>query len=127
MDLFERLRILYIERDTATQSIMHNILRKSTLSVHTARSPQKALRILTKVSPDLVLTELWIPTPQDGIALTQEIKAHYPDIPVFIHSWEDPGQYGLVADGYLPKPLMFGELEKVFRRILKQKHAAAEL
>ena len=118
----KNLSILYVERDMISKPFMLSILNRSVASVFFATTTVQALHALALYRPDLILTELWLPDPSDGARMVREIQLRYPDIPLFIHSWEHPHRYGLLVDGYLPKPLVLGELETVFDDILTYKY-----
>lgn len=78
--------------------------------VGAAKNGLEALALIEEMQPDLVLTDIKMPK-MDGIALSQQITEHFPDIiTVFISSYADfdLAQQAInnQVQGYLLKPIM---------------------
>lgn len=77
----KKKRILLAEDSITTRQLFFGLLSLSGYDVIEARDGQEALELLRYEPVDLVLTDVQMPK-LDGLALTREVKAGYPLIPV---------------------------------------------
>ncbi|EAU69427.1 two component, sigma54 specific, transcriptional regulator, Fis family [Stigmatella aurantiaca DW4/3-1] len=97
-----------------------------------APHPEGAIERLTEDGPfDLVLTDMAMPNPGDGLRVLQEVKTRLPDTPVIvvtafgnIEGALDSIQQG--AFDYLAKPFDVDAIVRVARRALDQKRLVEE-
>lgn len=117
-----KLRILVVDDDKSTRDGLDRALRSS-YSVHTAESGEKALTILGETKPDILLTDVRMPG-MDGLTLMQRAAARHPGlITVLLTAYGnvetavDAMRHG--AYDFLTKPVNLDHLELVLRRALQ--------
>ncbi len=91
-------------------------------SVLTATNGAEALAVLSKQTPDLVLTDLLMPE-MDGLELTQAVRTNHPLVPVILmtgHGSEDIAikalQRGAVS--YVPKKSLARDLAETLEQVM---------
>jgi len=122
------LQILLVEDDKVNQLATRRLLSKAGHKVVSAGDGEEALTALEQIRFDLILMDGAMPH-LDGLETTRRIRASqrpYADIPIIAltaHALQGDRERFLEAgmDGYLAKPLEFGEFNKTVARIL-QKH-----
>lgn len=100
------------------------MIRKLGYPVRTAHSGEEALQLVDDVKPGLILCDLLMPG-MDGIEFCQHIKQNpiTRDIPVFFVSTQGAANQQMKTensgcDGFLQKPLVQAEVERVLHRYL---------
>lgn len=125
------VRILAVDDDPHARDLLQRLL--GTLGeVLLAPDPKRAAERLSEDGPfDLVLTDMAMPNPGDGLQVLQEVKARLPDTPVIvvtafgnIEGALDSIQQG--AFDYLAKPFDVDAILRVARRALEQKRLVEE-
>jgi PAS domain S-box-containing protein len=108
--------VLVVEDDFMNQVTMKRFLEK-VYTILMTDSSDNVLEILKKEKVDIILMDISIKGKQNGLELTQEIKAtkefsHIPIIAVTAHAFEEDKQRALGAgcDSYLAKPFTKGTL-----------------
>lgn len=76
-------KILIIEDDVSFSMMLERFLQKNGFEVVSSFAAQDGLGKLKNAGFDLIFTDLRLPD-QDGIALLEEIKQHYPQTPVIL-------------------------------------------
>lgn len=81
-----------------------------------------ALEMITRDQPDLILTDVRMPT-MDGITMSQCISAEYPSIKIIFVSGHDDADYlksamKVSAVDYIFKPVNLQELSTVIKRVI---------
>jgi len=119
-----RKKILLIDDNVNVLTVISDILKYSGFRVKTANTPQEALKLVSKESPDLVLIDLRMPD-LDGIQLMYSIKERNPKIPVVIYSGYPSVETAKKAIkggalDYIPKPFDVNELKLRITRIFKK-------
>ena len=117
-------KVLLVDDEALTRkAISQNIPWKETgfELVGTAENGEEALRVIKEKSPDLVLTDICMPV-MDGLALSEHIKRHYPQIKVVIISGYDDFEYARQAikyevSNYILKPITSVELVEELKKI----------
>lgn len=119
-------RLLLVDDHPVLLDGMKALLRKERYLtvVGEAHNGQKALDLVAERKPDLVLTDISMPT-LDGLELTRAIKTNCPEIKVLVLSMHsDPSVIRAVmaaeAEGYILKNAGKEELLRAIRRILNQ-------
>jgi DNA-binding NtrC family response regulator len=123
-------RILVVDDDPQARDLLQRLL--GTLgTVAQAADPRRAAERLAEAPFDLVLTDMAMPEPGDGLKVLQEVKAQLPDTPVVvvtafgnIEGALDSIQQG--AFDYLAKPFDVDAILRVARRALEQKRLVEE-
>ena len=104
-----KLRLLLVEDNNLFRKTLRESLRLSfpEIAIDEAANGVEALKRVDVFAPDLILMDIRLPG-ESGLALTQRIKAIYPDIIIFIltnydsqECREAASRYG--ADRYIPK------------------------
>lgn len=123
-----RPTILVVEDDQDINSYIKELLNQAGFVVHSALTGAKALRILEKVIPDLIILDLQLPDIQ-GESLKLTIKKDYPEIPIVILTAKDNPQdiaknINEGADDYITKPFANEELIARIKARLRQDNKA---
>jgi CheY-like chemotaxis protein len=124
----ESITILYVEDNTALREKAGELLQKVFTKVFVASDGIKALEILKKVSPDIVITDIKMPN-MDGTELAQQIHQSYPHIKIIILSAYDSKEnlfksIKLGVFRFITKPVnieeLFGTLKEALEEIQKE-------
>ncbi len=124
-------RILVVDDDPHARDLLKRLL--GTLGeVVPAVDPMEAAKRMREEAPfDLVLTDMAMPNPGDGLEVLQAVRAREPDTPVIvitafgnIEGALDSIQQG--AFDYLAKPFDVDAILRVSRRALEQKRLVEE-
>jgi DNA-binding response OmpR family regulator len=104
-------RILVIDDDPEVCSLLRSVLRNEGFAVCTAEDGPSALRLIEKVGFDVLVTDIVLPPPFDGIETVRRAREHDPSLrSLFISGtgtarWDDP-----VCDDFVSKPFNIREL-----------------
>ncbi|WP_141593156.1 sigma-54 dependent transcriptional regulator [Myxococcus sp. AB056] len=123
-------RILVVDDDPQARDLLQRLLGPLG-AVTQAPDPRRATERIAEGPFDLVLTDMAMPEPGDGLKVLHEVKAHLPDTPVVvvtafgnIEGALDSIQQG--AFDYLAKPFDVDAILRVARRALEQKRLVEE-
>lgn len=126
----ERNRILIIDDDEIVRRSCEKVLSLEGYLTVTAGSGREGLKLLSKKSFDLVLTDLRMPD-MDGMEVLKRVKEGWPDIEVIVitgygtvKSAIEAIRYG--AYDYVEKPFSPEELLNVVRRSLERRNLILE-
>lgn len=110
--------ILLVEDEVLIRMATADALRGAGFTVIEAAHAEEALSILNaSVSVDLVMTDVRMPGPIDGLALSQMLRASRPQLKLVIVSGEQASASARsAADLFFPKPV---NLAVVIERITK--------
>ncbi|WP_225411721.1 sigma-54-dependent transcriptional regulator [Stigmatella hybrida] len=124
-------RILAVDDDPHARDLLRRLL--GTLGeVMQAAHPEGAVERLTEDGPfDLVLTDMAMPNPGDGLRVLKEVKTRLPDTPVIVVTafGNVEGALDSIQQGafdYLAKPFDVDAIMRVARRALEQKRLVEE-
>ena len=125
------LKILVVEDDPVTLSLLKKRLTKSGYDVATAKNGSEAVDIVPESDFDVVLTDLMMPGKIDGIGVLEFVKINFKKIEVIlitahasVENAVEAMQKG--AADYLTKPINFNELMLRLERISTMKSLAKE-
>jgi CheY-like chemotaxis protein len=95
-----------------------------------ASNGKEAVDVLRKIGAELVVTDLMMPE-MNGLELVQEVRAHYPAVPVILmtaHGSEEIAALALQngAAGYVPKRFLVRDLRETVDNVLDLSHADRE-
>ncbi|NQT12290.1 MAG: response regulator, partial [Planctomycetes bacterium] len=117
-------RVLYIDDDPDVRASVRFMLETLGQEVDVAESGRRGLEMLAAGDYDLVITDLGMPE-MDGNAVTREIKATQPDLPVvMITGWgatatPESSKSGQRPDQTLGKPPTSEQLREVLVKVLR--------
>ena len=120
-------RVLYIEDNNDSCEMIRELLRVS--KVHcifeVANSGDEAKAAIAKDGFDLFVVDVWLPD-TDGYALTRDIRARDPKVPIIFYSTlnrdsDKQAAYAAGADTFLCKPDDIGALLDILRDFCKGK------
>ena len=104
-------RILIIEDDPEICDMLSSMLRREGFPVCTAEDGASALELLKSDSFDLLITDIGLPPPMDGIETVRRARECYPGLrSLFISGrgearWDDPDR-----DDFVSKPFSGREI-----------------
>lgn len=101
-------RVLLVEDELLIRALVADFLRDEGFEVVEAVNGLEAIELLlAKAEIDLVLTDVRMPGPVDGLGVLQFVKRALPQTPVLVMSGHLDGSDALAAgaDGFLTKPL----------------------
>lgn len=135
-----REKIVVVEDSNTTRHILKYIFSKNGYSVYTAKNGEEALELLGKMTPDLIVTDCYMPG-KDGFEFTRDVKQrgnafrHVPVIMVTASESKEDVLRGLAAGAsdYILKPFNESELiaragahiqtKKLFEEVYREKEA----
>ncbi|HYX93053.1 MAG TPA: response regulator, partial [Myxococcaceae bacterium] len=122
--------ILVVDDDPHARDLLRRLL-SSTGQVSEASSAAEAKQALSRQAFDLVLTDMAMPDPADGLRVLQATKEHLPEAPVVVVTayGNIEGALDTIQKGafdYLPKPFDVDQIVRVVRRALEQKRLVEE-
>jgi CheY-like chemotaxis protein len=123
------MRILVVDDDACQRRLMRTLLGEYGMSdTAEAADGGEALDFLSRVSVDLVLTDLQMPR-MDGLTMVRRLRGLGSQLPIIMLSaMEDPSaaQYAFAAgaDDFMSKPVNGDELAQKIARLLTLRPAA---
>jgi two-component system response regulator AtoC len=123
-------RILLVDDDPHALDLLQRLLR-SLGEIRTAPSAPEAAKLLGSEPFDLVLTDMAMPEPGDGLRVLATAKEHLPETPVVVVTayGNIEGALDTIQKGafdYLSKPFDVDAIVRVVRRALEQKRLVGE-
>jgi diguanylate cyclase (GGDEF)-like protein len=119
---FHNFTLLYVEDDTLALSTTLLILEDHFTTIYTATDPLEAIMLYQKHTPDIVLTDIKMPT-MDGLSMVTKMRQiHNKNNPVFVAiSAMDDRETLLEAmnigiDFFVPKPLDIDQLLTILQK-----------
>jgi two-component system response regulator MprA len=108
-------RVLVVDDDP---NLLRMLRRGLTLAGHTVRAAEhgdSALKLLLDEEPDLLVLDVMLPEPLDGLELARRLRASGSEVPIIMLTARDKvadkvAGFASGADDYLPKPFAFEEL-----------------
>ncbi|WP_342470338.1 response regulator [Ureibacillus sp. FSL K6-3587] len=123
-------KILIVDDQKGIRMLLDEIFTKEGMETFLAANGREALQILEEQKMDCVLLDMNLPG-MDGSVILGEMKALYPDMPVFIMTaYEDAemldGENGYKADSYFTKPFNVFELKDAVINALQKGKVLSE-
>ena len=123
----QSLKILVVDDDSVTRSLLSKRLAKADYEVTTAASGVEAVRLLAAEYYDVVLTDLMMPGGVDGIGVLESAKENHLKTEVILITAHGSIDNAIVAmkkgaADYLQKPINFDELSLRLEKIQNIKH-----
>ena len=123
----QTLKILIVDDDPVTRSLLSKRLSKGEYEVETAENGVEAVRMIAENYYDVVLTDLMMPGGVDGIGVLETAKEKNLKIEVILITAHGSIDNAIVAMkkgavDYLQKPINFDELFLRLEKIQNLKH-----
>jgi formate transporter len=123
------VEVLVVEDDPDYISVIQSILEnEGGFHVYSARDSEQALQAIKEKVPDLILLDVMMTTPLDGVGLAQELNAdpNLSKIPIIMISSIDSSEYAhllpdtmhIPTDAWISKPLDPDHFIRTVRRFL---------
>jgi CheY-like chemotaxis protein len=117
-------RILIVDDDLETRTLLSRVLAAEGLAVETAPDGRVALEMVTASPPDLLITDLIMPR-LSGWSLFARVRRLSPTLPIILISGSDPGLRRQVASlpghaVFLRKPFALDLLLATVTRLLTE-------
>jgi two-component system, response regulator PdtaR len=120
-----RLTILLVEDEVLLRMDTADSLRDTGCIVVEAAHAAAALEYLATGAPcDLVVSDVRMPGPMDGIALATHLRANRPDLPVILVSGHASRRETAAANAFLPKPYRQEALVALIRALVDPNRSA---
>ena len=125
----ERRHILVVDDEPQITRVLHTYLSAAGYDLRIAHDGESALEVMKDWRPDLVITDLAMPT-VDGLALCRRIRQRS-DVPIIVLSVREQEKVKVEAldagaDDYVTKPFSMDELLARVRAHLRRTPAPAE-
>ena len=115
-------KILIVDDNPNMSSLLSEMLEVFDYESARAADGEQALNELEKGTFAMVISDMRMPN-MTGLELLKEVKSRYPKVPVVLISGYSRGEVGSQAelheaDGFLGKPLMMSDIEKLLNTLL---------
>ncbi|MCC6524495.1 MAG: sigma-54-dependent Fis family transcriptional regulator [Polyangiaceae bacterium] len=125
-----RARVLVVDDEPAARTGLSKLLAHEGYAVDLASNGAEALQLAEQVPPDVVVTDLKMPT-MTGIELLKRLRVQDPKLPVIVvTAFGDVGSAVAAmregAEDYLTKPINFDELELAIERAIERRDLRTE-
>ena len=128
-------QILTVDDDAVTCELLCEVFAREGFGAVFANSGEAALAAVAQQPPDLLLSDIRMKTPLDGLSLLEMVRREYPSIPVMLMTAFGSIETAVraVKEGafdYISKPFNIDELVAIVRRALANgtsKQVASEL
>jgi CheY-like chemotaxis protein len=120
--------ILVVDDSAVDRRYVGGILeRKFQWTIQYAANGVEALAQMKRTKPDLVVTDLTMPT-MDGLELVRHLRQHYPDVPIILTTAYGSEALAIEtleqgAASYVPKSELVKRLPETVESVLKLAHA----
>src|SRR4030095_4396256 len=134
MDMSEstesRPTVLVIDDESGIVDSLRILLKNEGFAAHVALGGQEALNRLSEIDPDIVLTDVRMPT-VGGMQVLSAVRARSPDTPVILMTAQATLQSAVQAvnEGafyYIQKPFRNDELVAILRRAVEHRRLRVE-
>ena len=115
-------KILIVDDNPNMSSLLSEMLEVFDYDSVRASDGNEALDLLKDGSISMVITDMRMPN-MSGLELLREVKSRFPDLPVVLISGYSVNEVNsqtsdIKADGFLGKPLMMSDVEKLLNSLL---------
>jgi two-component system, NtrC family, response regulator AtoC len=116
-------QILTVDDDAVTCELLCEVFAREGFGAVFANSGEAALAVVAQQQPDLLLSDIRMKTPLDGLSLLEMVRREYPSIPVVLMTAFGSIETAIraVKEGafdYISKPFNIDELVAIVRRAL---------
>src|SRR5689334_5985879 len=116
-------QILTVDDDAVTCELLCEVFAREGFGAVFANSGEAALTAVAEERPDLLLSDIRMKTPLDGLSLLEIVRREYPSVPVVLMTAFGSIETAVraVKEGafdYISKPFNIDELVAIVRRAL---------
>lgn len=117
----EKKRILIADDEKTVRVLLAEALKPHDYKIDVAEDGVEAIRYISRISYDLVITDYMMPK-MDGLELTRQIRSKYPSTPILIVTSNGPVHELLKsgATACITKPFNISELQNMVKIILNK-------
>jgi PAS domain S-box-containing protein len=114
-------RILLVEDNPEVAEVSTSMLEELAFKVRCVGDAEEALRAMEEESFDLVITDIVMAGPMDGLALARTIRANHPGLPVLLVSgYSTASAEASTEFVVMPKPFRLAELSRATTRMIAE-------
>ncbi len=115
-------RALLVEDNGEVADVTRRYLEELGFAVHTAGNAREALRLSAEVEPDLVLSDVVMPGPMNGLELARRLRSRDPDLAIVLATGYSASAKEAMDDGFsvLSKPYNIARLNAVLDAALER-------
>ena len=115
-------RALLVEDNGEVADVTRRYLEELGFAVHTAGNAREALRLSAEVGPDLVLSDVVMPGPMNGLELARRLRSRDPDLAIVLATGYSASAKEAIDDGFsvLSKPYNIARLNAVLDAALER-------
>ncbi len=129
--LYKNLTVLIVEDDQTTRETLKSMVELEFKYVYEAQNGCEGEELFHKYRPDVVLTDIEMPC-MTGLEMLEQIRKGQSDaVFIFISAYSDVEKLleaiDLKADGYIIKPILYGDLMQKIDANLRQLKAGEQL
>ena len=114
-------QILIVDDNPNMSSLLSEMLEVFDLKSIRTSDGQEALDALEKQSFSMIITDMRMPN-MTGLELIERVKERYPRLPVVLISGYNVGEFegegSAKPDGFLAKPFLMSDIEKLVNSLL---------
>lgn len=123
----ERARVLVVDDEPQLLRLVTSLLDAAGFSTLTAQDGQKALELAATQNPDLILLDIMLPGPLDGLAVARRLR-QFSKVPVVMltakaRETDELAGFEAGADDYITKPFSAATLVARVRAALRRASA----
>ncbi len=127
----ESVHILVVDDEVSLREFLEIFLEEQGYMVSTASNPREALTRLEAGGVDVVMSDLKMPGPMDGIALLEQVKQKYGDVEVIMMTAFSTAETAiramkLGAHDYLIKPFKVEEVAVILEKAVEKRQLALD-
>jgi two-component system, OmpR family, response regulator MprA len=120
--------ILVVDDDPNLLRMLRRGLALAGYDVHALEDGESALRLVRDSPPDLIVLDVMLPEPLDGLEVARRVRAAGADVPILMLTARDQiadkvAGFASGADDYLAKPFAFEELLARVGALLRRRTA----
>src|SRR5712675_1500728 len=128
METVDSSRVLVVDDEPQITRVLKTVLSSQGYEVRTAAEGESALSNFKEWSPELVITDLYMPH-MDGVELCRRIREVSPNVPIIVLSVKGEERTKVEAldsgaDDYVTKPFGIDELMARVRAALRRSGSA---
>jgi two-component system response regulator MprA len=122
--------ILVVDDDPNLLRMLRRGLVLAGYTVEAVEDGNAALQVIRDATPDLLVLDVMLPEPLDGLEVARRVRASGSDVPILMLTARDQvadkvAGFASGADDYLPKPFAFEELLARVGALLRRRNRQA--